>query len=35
MKRLRNNFIINEDKYSKYFEITVNDKPINTVYKKN
>jgi len=35
MKRLRNNFSINKNIYSKYFEIIVNEVPINTVYKKN
>jgi len=35
MKRLRNNFPIDKKIYSKYFEITVNGVPINTVYKKN
>ena len=35
MKRLRNNFVIDKSMYSKYFEIIINDVPINTVYKKN
>ena len=34
MKRIRNNFIIDEKKYVKYFEIIVDGVPINTVYKK-
>ena len=35
MKRIRNDFIIDMTKYEKYFEILVDGKPINTVYKKN
>ena len=35
MKRLRSNFVIDKSMYSKYFEIIINDVPINTVYKKN
>ena len=34
MKRLRNNFIIDNNKYIKVFEIMINNKSINTVYKK-
>jgi hypothetical protein len=34
MKRFRNNFIINNKNYIKYFEIVVDGMPINTVYKK-
>ena len=34
MKRIRKNFIIDKKKYVKYFEIVVNEVPINTVYKK-
>ena len=32
-KRIRKNFIIDEKKYVKYFEIIVDGAPINTVYK--
>ena len=35
MRRIRKNFIVDENKYSKYFEIVVDTIPINTVYKKN
>ena len=34
MKRLRNNFVIDNTDYQKYFEIVVDKVPINTVYKK-
>jgi len=34
MKRFRKNFEISEENYIKYFEIVVDDMPINTVYKK-
>jgi len=34
IKRLRNEFIIDMNKYKKYHEILVDGKPINTVYKK-
>jgi hypothetical protein len=34
IKRFRNNFVIDKKEYSKYFEIIVNEYPINTVYKK-
>ena len=32
--RLKNNFKIDKSKFEKYYEILVDDKPINTVYKK-
>ena len=34
MKRFRKNFIIDKEKYIKYFEIVIDEMPINTVYKK-
>ena len=34
IKRFRNNFKVDKNKYTKYFEIIVNEYPINTVYKK-
>lgn len=34
MRRIRKNFIVDENKYLKYFEIVVDTVPINTVYKK-
>ena len=34
MKRLRKNYEVDEKRYVKYFEVIVNDVPINTVYKK-
>ena len=34
MRRIRKNFIVDESKYVKYFEIVVDETPINTVYKK-
>ena len=34
MRKFRNNFIIDETKYKKYYSIIVDKVPINTVYKK-
>ena len=34
MKKLRNNFVIHDTEYQKYFEIVVDKVPISTVYKK-
>ena len=34
MKKIRKNFVIDNNIYEKYHEILVNDKPISTVYKK-
>jgi len=34
MKKLRNNFVIDDTEYQKYFEIVVDKVPISTVYKK-
>lgn len=34
MKRLRNNFVVDKNKYKKYHDIIVNGVPINTIYKK-
>ena len=34
MSRRSGNFIINKENYEKYYEILVDGKPINTVYKK-
>jgi len=33
-KRIKNDFFIDKDKYSKYYEILIDGVPINTVYKK-
>jgi len=33
--RQKNNFFIDKDKYKKYYEISVDGVPINTVYRKN
>tara|TARA_B100001964_G_scaffold163302_1_gene179246 strand:+ start:196 stop:534 length:339 start_codon:yes stop_codon:yes gene_type:complete len=35
IKRLRNEFIIDMNKYKKYHEILVDEIPINTIYKKS
>ena len=34
MKKIGKNFKVDENKYAKYFEVKVDDVPINTVYKK-
>ena len=34
MKRVRKNYEVDEKRFVKYFEVIVNDVPINTVYKK-
>ena len=34
MKRIRKNYEVDEKRFVKYFEVIVNDVPINTVYKK-
>ena len=33
-KRLRDEFIVDKNKYQKYYEILVDGHPINTVYSK-
>jgi len=35
MKRIRKNFVMDENKFKKYHEIQINKKSINTVYKKD
>ena len=34
MRKIGKNFKVDESKYTKYFEVKVDDVPINTVYKK-
>ena len=34
MKKIRGNVIINQDIYSKYFELMIDNVALNTIYKK-
>ena len=34
MKRIRKNFTINNEKFEKYYEILIENKPISTIFKK-